>query len=199
MWKFEANRCGFCDMLKIDLSELCHPDSVIALVLKSQHRFFCKQIYILLYWISAKYTNAKLISRFEVNRCGCHGGMHNISELCCFDLTVSLSFFKLTPDLFQEIILLYLILTRASNAQLMCKFEANQCGFHDAIDLSDNVMAILKSMQKSKIVANENMQVVSDWLYFPSNILLFCILSNMAAALSERSMAENRPFETLSF
>ena len=41
---------------------------------------------------------------------------------------------------------------------------ANQCGFHDAIDLSDNVVAILKSMQNGKIAANENMQVVSDWL-----------------------------------
>ena len=45
MWKFEANRCGFCDMLKIDLSELCHPDSVIAFVLRTQHRFFFKQMY----------------------------------------------------------------------------------------------------------------------------------------------------------
>ena len=79
----------------------------------------------------------------------------------------SLAFvFQTHTDLFQEIILLYLILTRDSNVQLMCKFEANQCGFHDAIDLFDNVVAILKSMQNQncKIAANENMQVVSDWL-----------------------------------
>ena len=42
--------------------------------------------------------------------------------------------------------------------------KANQYGFHDAIDLSDNAVAILKSMQNGKIAANENMQVVSDWL-----------------------------------
>ena len=68
-----------------------------------------------------------------------------------------------------------------------CQNDKVSNGRFSAIDLSDNVMAILKSMQKSKIVANENMQVVSDWLYFPSNILLFCILSDMAAALSERA------------
>ena len=41
---------------------------------------------------------------------------------------------------------------------------ANHFGFHEAIDLSDNVVAILKSMQNGKIAANENMQVVSDCL-----------------------------------
>ena len=184
-------------MLKIDLSELCHPDSVRKSFsfLKLDTNFF-SNTFILLYWISAKYTIAKLIDLKQIDAAVMVVWLklqHFRTLLFWFD---SLAFvFQTHTDFFQEVILLYLILTRDSNVQLMCKFEANQCGFHIAIDLSNNVL--WPYWKVCKIARS-----FSQWEYASRLFvvyLLFCILSNMVAALSESSMAENLPFGTLSF
>ena len=56
----------------------------------------------------------------------------DLSELCHLDSSVIASFFKLNlkTDFLQRI--LYLNSVKDSIMQLMCKFEANRCGFCDA-------------------------------------------------------------------
>ena len=71
--------------------------------------------------------------KFEANRCGSHDHMaDNLSELynVRFDRVVAFSFFQLNADFFQRI--LYLNSAKDDVMPLMCKFEANQCGFRVA-------------------------------------------------------------------
>ena len=64
--------------------------------------------------------------------------------------------FQTHTDLFQEIILFYLILTRDNNIICSSCVNLKQISVvFDAKDLSDNVKAILKSMQNGKIAAKK--------------------------------------------
>ena len=44
---------------------------------------------------------------------------------------VAFSFFKLNTDFFEKI--LYWIVAKDTNVQLVCKFEANRCSIHGAM------------------------------------------------------------------
>ena len=75
--------------------------------------------------------NLQLMCKFEANRCGFHDiWLINLSELYNVLTESSLSFFQLDADFFQRI--LYLNSAKDNIMQLMCKFEANRCGFCDA-------------------------------------------------------------------
>ena len=89
--------------------------------------------FILLYWISVKYTNAKLLSRFEANRCGCHGGMAKIITFQNFVVLIWQSRFRFSNSHRYFPRNYPIVIDFNKSLQLMCKFEANQCGFHDAI------------------------------------------------------------------
>ena len=69
--------------------------------------------------------------KFEANRCGSHDHMaDNLSELHNVLTESSFSFFQLNADFFQRI--LYLYSAKDDVIPLMCKFEANRCGFRVA-------------------------------------------------------------------
>ena len=78
--------------------------------------------------------------KFDANRCGFHDQMADNLSVQRFDSrwTLPLSFFELNTIFFQRI--LYLNSAKDNIMQLMCKFEANRCGFCVAekkIDLSE--------------------------------------------------------------
>ena len=75
----------------------------------------------------------QLMCKFEANRCGFRVAKNrDLLELCHLDSSV-IAFVlqtQLNTDFFQRI--LYLNSVKDDNMLLMCKFEANRCGFRDA-------------------------------------------------------------------
>ena len=74
---------------------------------------------------------------------------------------VASSFSKLNTDFFQRI--LYWNSAKDNNLQLMCKFEANQCGFHNALKI--NLSELFSFWQPSLSFFKLNTNFFQKFLY----------------------------------
>ena len=102
--------------------------------------------------------------KFEANRCGFHDAMaeNRLFETLMFD-SRRFRFFKLNTDFFQEI--LYWNSPKNNSMQLMCKLEANRCGFRDA-------MAENRPFKTLTFMTVITFVLQTQHRFFPQNLIL---------------------------
>ena len=129
MYKFEANRYGFHDAMAENrpFGTLTFWQSSLSFF-KLNTDFFQE----IVYWNSPKDNSTQLMCKLEANRCGFREAMAKNRPFKTLTFMTVITFILQTQHRFspQNLILDF---SKRYYVQLMCKFEANRCGFHGAM------------------------------------------------------------------